>query len=213
MITKSLNPPTITPNFGQSPVTLDWDKASVASRPGPVRAPDSSAPQPPGARSAGPVEFRVRFNPLMPSGRFGAGPIFISTRFNFGWRSICRSTATSCGRCSQHHTGLRRHDALHDDVESIDVLKRKIAFWDFAKRHGESLRLPFPVTKLYPAAHDVVIGQRAILVFTAPDLHSHFARDWAEPNLAAVILALGGRHIHRHLAVGYIHLHGQRKYR
>src|SRR5262245_29861720 len=82
MITKSLNPPTITPNFGQSPVTLDWDKASVASRPGPVRAPDSSAPQPPGARSAGPVEFRVRFNPLMPSGRFGAGPIFISTRFN-----------------------------------------------------------------------------------------------------------------------------------
>src|SRR5262245_14201314 len=64
-----VNPPTITPNFGQSPVTLDWDKTSVASRPGPVRAPDSSAPQPPGARSAGPVEFRVRFNPLMPSGR------------------------------------------------------------------------------------------------------------------------------------------------
>jgi len=63
-ITKSLNPPTITPNFGQSPVTLHWDKAGVASRPGPVRAPDSSAPQPPGVRSAGPVEFRVRFNPL-----------------------------------------------------------------------------------------------------------------------------------------------------
>src|SRR5262249_24142219 len=68
-ITNSLNIPTITPNFRQSLVTLDWDKDRVASRPGPVRAPDSSAPQPPGVRSAGPVEFRVRFNPLMPSGR------------------------------------------------------------------------------------------------------------------------------------------------
>src|SRR5262245_36158909 len=74
--TNSLNPPTITPNFGQPPVTLHWDKASVASRPGPVRAPDSSAPQPPGVRSAGPVEFRVRFNPLMPPGRLEAGPNF-----------------------------------------------------------------------------------------------------------------------------------------
>jgi len=63
-ITNSLKAPTITPNFRQPPVTLDWDKADVASRPGPVRAPDSSAPQPPGVRSAGPVEFRVRFNPL-----------------------------------------------------------------------------------------------------------------------------------------------------
>jgi hypothetical protein len=75
-ITNSLKAPTITPNFRQSPVTLGWDKATVASRPGPVRAPDSSAPQPPGVRSAGPVEFRVRFNPLMPSGRLNAGPIF-----------------------------------------------------------------------------------------------------------------------------------------
>src|SRR5215510_11185257 len=75
-ITNSLNSPTITPNFGQSPVTLHWDKAGVASRPGPVRAPDSSAPQPPGVRSAGPVEFRVRFNPLMPPRRLVAGPIF-----------------------------------------------------------------------------------------------------------------------------------------
>jgi hypothetical protein len=75
-ITNSLKAPTITPNFRQSPVTLDWDNSTVASRPGPVRAPDSSAPQPPGVRSAGPVEFRVRFNPLMPSGRLNAGPIF-----------------------------------------------------------------------------------------------------------------------------------------
>ena len=64
-ITKTLNAPTITPYFGQSPVTLGWDKASVASRPGPVRVPDSSAPQPPGAQPTGPVEFRVRFNPLI----------------------------------------------------------------------------------------------------------------------------------------------------
>jgi hypothetical protein len=76
-ITNSLNSPTITPNFGQPLVTLHWDKAVVASRPGPVRAPDSSAPQPPGVRSAGPVEFRVRFNPLMPPGRLVAGPIFL----------------------------------------------------------------------------------------------------------------------------------------
>jgi len=78
-ITNSLKAPTITPNFRQSPVTLHWDNAMVASRPGPVRAPDSSAPQPPGARSAGPVEFRVRFNPLMPSGRLNAGPIFFAS--------------------------------------------------------------------------------------------------------------------------------------
>ena len=64
-ITKTLKAPTITPYFGQSPVTLGWDKASVASRPGPVRVPDSSAPQPPGAQPTGPVEFRVRFNPLI----------------------------------------------------------------------------------------------------------------------------------------------------
>src|SRR5262245_66018701 len=75
-ITNSLNSPTITPNFGQSLVTLHWDKAGVASRPGPVRAPDSSAPQPPGVRSAGPVEFRLRLNPLMPPARLGAGPMF-----------------------------------------------------------------------------------------------------------------------------------------
>src|SRR3974390_35393 len=36
-ITNSLNGLTLTPNFGQSPVTLAWDKAGVASRPGPVR--------------------------------------------------------------------------------------------------------------------------------------------------------------------------------
>jgi hypothetical protein len=35
-ITNSLNAPTITPNFGQSPVTLHWDNSNVASRPGPV---------------------------------------------------------------------------------------------------------------------------------------------------------------------------------
>src|SRR6476660_6384296 len=80
-ITNSLNAPTITPNFGQSPVTLDWDNSSVASRPGPVRAPDSSAPQPPGVRSAGPVEFRVRFNPLMPSGRLQPARFLFVARF------------------------------------------------------------------------------------------------------------------------------------
>jgi hypothetical protein len=31
-ITNSLKVPTITPYFGQSPVTLAWDKASVASK-------------------------------------------------------------------------------------------------------------------------------------------------------------------------------------
>src|SRR3974390_507782 len=55
-ITNSLNALTITPNFGQSLVTLAWDKATVASRPGPVRAPDSSAPQPPGSHPAGPSQ-------------------------------------------------------------------------------------------------------------------------------------------------------------
>src|SRR6478736_4147872 len=91
-ITNSLKAPTITPNFRQPPVTLDWDKPGVASRPGPVRAPDSSAPQPPGVRSAGPVEFRVRFNPLMPSGRPGVGPIFIVEKI---WDSVCRSRAAT----------------------------------------------------------------------------------------------------------------------
>jgi hypothetical protein len=72
-ITKTLKVPTITPYFGQSPVTLGWDKGSVASRPGPVRVPDSSAPQPPGAQPTGPVEFSVRFNPLI-SLRAGSMP-------------------------------------------------------------------------------------------------------------------------------------------
>jgi hypothetical protein len=80
-ITKTLKAPTITPYFGQSPVTLGWDNSSVASRPGPVRVPDSSAPQPPGAQPTGPVEFCVRFNPLI-SLRAGsnAGLIFLCAR-------------------------------------------------------------------------------------------------------------------------------------
>jgi len=81
VITNSLKAPTITPKFRQPPVTLHWDNGTVASRPGSVRAPDSSAPQPPGARPAGPVEFRVRFNPLMPSGRLDAGLIFVVVNF------------------------------------------------------------------------------------------------------------------------------------
>ncbi len=80
-ITKTLNAPTITPYFGQSPVTLDWDKTSVASRPGPVRVPDSSAPQPPGAQPTGPVELRVRFNPLISlRAGFIAGSIFLCVK-------------------------------------------------------------------------------------------------------------------------------------
>jgi hypothetical protein len=71
-ITKSLKAPTITPYFGQSPVMLGGDNNIVASRPGPVRVPDSSAPQPPGAQPTGPVELRVRFNPL--SLRVGSSP-------------------------------------------------------------------------------------------------------------------------------------------
>ena len=35
-ITNSLNTPTITPNFGQSPVIVGWDIATVASWPGQV---------------------------------------------------------------------------------------------------------------------------------------------------------------------------------
>jgi hypothetical protein len=57
-ITKTLKPPTITPYFGQSTVMLASDIDTVASRPGPVGVPDSSAPQPPGALPAGPVEFQ-----------------------------------------------------------------------------------------------------------------------------------------------------------
>src|SRR5215470_8375846 len=119
-ITNSLNAPTITPNFRQSPVTLGWDKASVASRPGPVRAPDSSAPQPPGARSAGPVEFRVRFNPLMPSGRLLAGPIFLSHNLD---ESVFRRRAAARGRDSKHEAGFGGNAALHDDIEPVDILE------------------------------------------------------------------------------------------
>jgi hypothetical protein len=43
-ITNSLKGPTITPYFGQSPVTSAWQNSIVASRPGPV---DLRIPQPP----------------------------------------------------------------------------------------------------------------------------------------------------------------------
>ena len=78
-LTKSLGRPLKSPYFGQSRVTLSDDKDIVASWPGPVRDPDSSAPQPPGARPAGSVEFRVRFNP---QNAFRAGPpaLFFSAR-------------------------------------------------------------------------------------------------------------------------------------
>src|SRR5262245_43494849 len=113
MITNSLNAPTITPNFRQSPDTLDCDKPIVASRPGPVRAPDSSAPQPPGARSAGPVEFRVRFNPLMPSGRLTAGPIFFQQSLS---ELVCKSAAAGCRCSTQHGAWPRRNATLYDDI-------------------------------------------------------------------------------------------------
>src|SRR5262245_34638713 len=211
-ITNSLNAPTITPNFRQSPVTLDWDKASVASRPGPVRAPDSSAPQPPGARSAGPVEFRVRFNPLMPSGRRGAGPIFLRKKFfarSAG--SICRAAAAGSGRNAQHRTRLARHTGLNDDIETVDVLEREIALWNFADRDAERLRGSIPVAELHPAAHHVVVGQRTVLVLATPDLHRRLACDGTEPDLAAAVIAVTGRDSHRHFAVSYGHLHRQRE--
>ena len=125
-ITNSLKAPTITPNFGQSPVTLHWDNGTVASRPGPVRAPDSSAPQPPGARSAGPVEFRVRFNPLMPSGRLNAGPIFSELTFQTMVQFVAAAAASS-SRSAQHQAGLGGNAALHDDIEPVDIFQREVA--------------------------------------------------------------------------------------
>jgi len=79
ILTKSLRRPLKSPYFGQSRVTLRDHNCTVASWPGPVRDPDSSAPQPPGARPAGSVEFRVRFNP---QNAFRAGPpaLFFSAR-------------------------------------------------------------------------------------------------------------------------------------
>src|SRR5262249_24441465 len=135
-ITNSLKAPTITPKFRQSPVTLHWDKPSVASRPGPVRAPDSSAPQPPGARSAGPVEFRVRFNPLMPSGRLNAGPIFFCQEFFCC--SMRRRRAAGRGRGAKHKAGFGGGPALQDDIEPIDVIKRIVPTRNFAQRNTES---------------------------------------------------------------------------
>jgi hypothetical protein len=95
-ITKTLKAPTLMPYFGQSPVTLGWDKTSVASRPGPVRVPDSSAPQPPGAQPTGPVEFRVRFNPLI-SLRAGsnAGLIFLCAEVVIPGRTQMRANPES----------------------------------------------------------------------------------------------------------------------
>src|SRR6185312_2551324 len=92
-LTKSLGRPLKSPYFGQSRVTLSDDKDIVASWPGPVRDPDSSAPQPPGARPAGSVEFRVRFNP---QNAFRAGPpaLFFVRLVPSGMRA---NTAYVCG--------------------------------------------------------------------------------------------------------------------
>ncbi len=50
------------PHFGQARAKLPCDTATVASRPGPARIPDSSAPQPPGVRTDR-ARVCVRFNP------------------------------------------------------------------------------------------------------------------------------------------------------
>ena len=68
-ITRSLEKITLTPNFGQAQVTLDCEIISVASRPG-WRKTGFLSPPAPRAWPAGPVEFRVRFNPQTTSGRF-----------------------------------------------------------------------------------------------------------------------------------------------
>ena len=136
-ITNSLKAPTITPYFGQSPVTLGWDKATVASRPGPVRAPDSSAPQPPGVHSAGPVEFAYAFNPLMPSGRLNAGPIFFAVRatsmlavgctLGYAEDGIARHFARGRRDAEHQRLGLVATPLCTTTVEPVDVLERIIA--------------------------------------------------------------------------------------
>src|SRR5512143_305357 len=198
-ITNSLKAPTITPNFRQPPVMLRWDKVRVASRPGSVRAPDSSAPQPPGARSAGPVEFRVRFNPLMPSGRLPAGSIFLILRASDC--SVWGSGAAACRRGAQHQSRFCSHAALHDDIEPVDILKRVIALWNFTQRQTEVFGLAAPVAQLHPATHHIVVGQRLVAILAAPNLHRHFTGDQAEPHLTAAVIIFRSGNAHRHFAV------------
>src|SRR6185503_21157680 len=112
------------------------------------------------------------------------------------------------GGGSEHDAGFGGKPALHDDVEAIDVVLRNPVIGELGHFVSEGLRRAVPVAELYPAAHDVVIGQGVAAVLAAANFDRHFAGDRAEPDLTATRV-LGGRHGDRHGAV--VDRHGDRQ--
>ena len=184
-----------------------------------MRAPDSSAPQPPGARPAGPIEFRVRFNPLYPSGRL-CRPVFLPLRRH---ARACRGIRVFGHVRCQDVDGRDRPG--HDEESKSELFTaprlpaiapsprpasspastpRRSARARRADRHrpariscsadrravAEGLRLAVPVAELHPAAHHIRVGHRAAAVLAASDRDRDLAGDRAEPDFAAALRAL-----------------------
>src|SRR5262249_20689132 len=73
-VTSSLRDSQQCPISAHRPPRYPAIQITVASGYGPARAPESSAPQPPGARPGRPIQYRVRFNPPTLFGPACAGP-------------------------------------------------------------------------------------------------------------------------------------------
>ena len=99
------------PNFGPALAPLRRDKAGVTSASGPARAPDSSAPQPPGARpdrsccsvyGSIPQCFRAGFVPARFFVRRFSGSLFARRRHRVRWfaPNECMIVAATAARPS-----------------------------------------------------------------------------------------------------------------
>ena len=107
-ITNSLNALTITPNFGQSLVTLAWDKAAVASRPGPVGLRIPQPPSPPGLIRPGQAKLSDAYGSIPYAFRVGA---VLARIFYESGRG---GSAQAGGGGAKHQAGLGGNAALHD---------------------------------------------------------------------------------------------------
>ena len=190
---------TITPNFGQAPVTLElrYRQRCLKARSG--TSSGFLSPPAPRVWPAGPVEFRVRFNPQTLRAGFRRPDFYLRDR-SLRCRAIQR--AGDGGGAEHRRRAWRRRRFAPAPRRYRCRGRRRRSSGD-----AEALGLAAPVAELLPAPHDVVIGERVAAVLAAPDLDRHLAASSGTARLRRCALALGvgdvrrsscRRHLERH---------------
>src|SRR6185436_1783043 len=161
------------------------------------RAPDSSAPQPPGAWTdrAGCFAYGSIPQRLGPA---HAGPFFLFDK-NLLQHDLGRA---------DHKLGRTGNAALHHHRGRIDAGGLNILHWD-----AERLGLAVPIAKLDPAPHHIGVGKAVTAVLAAADRHRNRSGDRAKPDLGLPLLILGRRHRDSQLVAAPLDLNRKRKRR